>query len=87
MRDNRYYYGTGPDGNRRGIRKDPAYRAEMARRDVLRLRAMIAEIDHTIMALERSIEAELELAALMTGATLPIQRRHGPWKPAWKISG
>jgi hypothetical protein len=64
MRDNRYYYGTGPDGNRRGIRKDPAYRAEMARRDVLRLRAMIAEIDHTIMALERSIEAELELAGV-----------------------
>ena len=64
MRDNRYYYGTGPDGSRRGTRKDPAHRAEMARRDALRLRAMIAEIDHTIMALERSIEAELELAGV-----------------------
>ena len=64
MRDNRYYYGTGPDGARRGTRRDPAYRAEMARRDALRLRAMIAEIEHTIMALERSIEAELELAGV-----------------------
>ena len=64
MRDNRYYYGTGTDRSRRGTRKDPAYRAEMARRDAMRLRAMIAEIDHTIMALERSIEAELELAGV-----------------------
>ena len=64
MQDYRYYYGTNPAGGRRSYRKNPAYRAEMARRDVLRLRAMIAEIEHSIMALERSIEAEQQLAGV-----------------------
>ena len=36
----------------------------MARRDARRLQAMIAEIEHSIMALERSIEAEQELAGV-----------------------
>ena len=43
---------------RRGYRKNPADRAEMARRDALKLRSMISEIEHIIMALEHSIEAE-----------------------------
>jgi len=64
MQDYRYYYGTNPAGGRRSYRKSPADQAEMARRDALRLRAMIAEIEHSIMALERSIEAEQELAGV-----------------------
>jgi hypothetical protein len=64
MQDYRSYYGTNPTGGRRSYRKNPAYQAEIARRDALRLRAMIAEIEHSIMALERSIEAEQELAGV-----------------------
>lgn len=64
MQDQRYYFGTKATGGRRGYRKNPAYQAEMARRDALRLRAMITEIEHSIMALEASIEAEQELAGV-----------------------
>ncbi len=64
MQDYRYYYGTNPTGGRRSHRKNPAHQAEMARRDARRLQAMIAEIEHSIMALERSIEAEQELAGV-----------------------
>ena len=64
MQDHRYHYGTRPTGDRRTRRKDPAFQAEMARRDALRLRAMIAEIEHSIMALERGIAAEQELAGV-----------------------
>jgi len=65
MQDHRYYYGTSPAGRgRRSYRKNPAHQAEMARRDALRLRAMITEIEHSIMALGRSIEAERELAGV-----------------------
>lgn len=64
MQDHRYHYGTSRAGSRRGYRRNPAYQAEMTRGDVSRLRAMIAEIEHSIMALERSIEAEQELAGV-----------------------
>ena len=61
MQDYRYYYETKANQGRRRHRSSPAYQAEMTRRDALRLRAMITEIEHSIMALERSIEAEREL--------------------------
>ena len=61
MQDQRYYYRTTATRGRRGSPKDPAYQAMREQRDALRLRATIAEIEHSIMALERSIEAEREL--------------------------
>lgn len=64
MQDHRYYYGTNPSRSRRRDRKNPTPQAEMTRRDTLRLRAMIAEIEHSILALERSIAAEQELAGV-----------------------
>ncbi len=64
MQDDRYYYETGASRSRRGYRKKPAYHAGMARKDALSLRGLIAEIEHSIMALERSIEAERELAGV-----------------------
>ena len=64
MQDYRYYYETKANQGRRRHRSSPAYQAEMTRRDALRLRAMITEIEHSIMALERSIEAEQELAGV-----------------------
>jgi hypothetical protein len=64
MQDDRYYYETGASRGRRGYRKKPAYQAETALRDALRLRAMIAQIEHSIMALELSIEVEHERAGV-----------------------
>jgi hypothetical protein len=77
MQDQRYYYGTTTTRRRRGYQKDPAYQAKMVRRDALRLRATIAEIEHSIMVLERSIEVEPELVGVKdrTELTYPTSAR------------
>lgn len=64
MQDYRYYYDTKANQGRRRHRSNPAYRVEMARWKAVKLRSTIAEIEHSIMALERSIEAEQELAGV-----------------------
>lgn len=73
MQDYRYHYETKANQGRRRYRRNPAHQVEMARWKAVKLRSTIAEIDHSIMALERSIEAGQEL----TG----VDDRHNPAYP------
>jgi hypothetical protein len=49
-------------GERWTYRKSPARSIDVEHRQALTLRSMIAEVDHSIMALDRSIEVEQELS-------------------------
>jgi hypothetical protein len=54
LREHRTHPGTHP--------KRPARSTDVQHRQALKLQAMIAEVDHSIMALDRSIEIEQELS-------------------------
>lgn len=64
MQNFRYYFGTRPAGERRAYRSRPACSIDVQHRQALTLEAMILEVDHSIMALDRSIEIEQELSGV-----------------------
>ena len=62
MQNFRYHYETKPPGERRAYRTRPARSIDVQNRQARTLQAMIVEVDHSIMALDRSIEIEQELS-------------------------
>jgi len=59
-----YYFGTVRPVSRRTYRKDPARSIDAQHTQVLTIQALIAEVDHSIKALDRSIEIEQERAGV-----------------------
>jgi hypothetical protein len=59
-----YYFGTVRPVSRRAYRKDPARSIDAQHTQVLTIQALIAEVDHSIKALDRSIEIEQERAGV-----------------------
>ena len=62
MQNHLYYHETKRHGGRRPHRKNPARSVDFQHDQTIR--AMIAEVDHSIMALDRSIEIEQELSGV-----------------------
>lgn len=61
MQDSRYYFETKPLGGRRAYR---ARSIDVQHRQASTLQAMIVDANHSIMALDRSIEIERELSGV-----------------------
>lgn len=64
MQDSRYYFETKPLGERRAYRPCPAHSIDVQHRQASTLQAMIVEANHSIMALDRSIEIEQQLSGV-----------------------
>lgn len=64
MQNLRYYHETKRLGGRRPYGKNPARSIDFQHNQALTIQAMIAEVDHSIMALDRSIEIEQELSGV-----------------------
>jgi hypothetical protein len=64
MQNHRYYFETKPLGKRRGYRPPTSHSIHARHRQIQTLRTMIAEVDHSIMALDRSIQIEQELSRI-----------------------
>ena len=62
MQNLRYYFETTRPAGRRAYRKNPARSFDLRDRQVQTIQAMIAEVDHSIMVLDRSIAVEQERA-------------------------
>src|ERR1039457_2142317 len=64
MQNHRYYFETTRPESRKAYRKNPARTIDVKQREVLLIRSMIAEVEHSILALDRSIEVEQELTGV-----------------------
>jgi flagellar FliJ protein len=64
MRNYRYHFETKSPEGRRASRNNPARTIDAQQREVLLIRSMIAEIEHLLLALDRSIEVEKELTGV-----------------------
>jgi hypothetical protein len=62
MQNSRYYFETKRAAGRKTYRKNPGCSFDFRDRQVQTIQAMIAEVDHSIMALDLSIAVEQERA-------------------------
>jgi flagellar FliJ protein len=60
MQNLRYYFKTKRPEDRKAYRRNPACSIDIQRRQASTLQAMIAEVDHSTMALDRAIDIERE---------------------------
>jgi hypothetical protein len=64
MQESRYYFETNRPVSRRAFRKNHARSFDVQDRQAQTIQAMIAEVDHSIMALDHSIEVEQQRAGV-----------------------